>query len=75
MDFNTTMITSFAKDVEGLTPFGTLFVIFLLSLIINYKLFKGRMEDCRSDKERILEKLEHIKDRLDDLNFDLRGKK
>ncbi|ECK2570514.1 hypothetical protein FQX21_02360 [Campylobacter jejuni] len=75
MDFNTTMITSFAKDVEGLTSFGALFVIFLLSLIINYKLFKGRMEDCRSDKERILEKLEHIKDRLDDLNFELRGKK
>lgn len=28
MDFNSTMLTNFAKDVETLTPFGSLFVIF-----------------------------------------------
>ncbi|MFX3627736.1 hypothetical protein ACD574_02180 [Campylobacter sp. LH-2024] len=75
MDFNSTMLTNFAKDVETLTPFGSLFVIFLLSLVINYRLFKGRMEDCAKDKEKILEKLDSFKEILDELKLEIRSLK
>ncbi|TKX30490.1 hypothetical protein [Campylobacter estrildidarum] len=75
MDFNATMLTNFAREFETLTPFGSLFVIFLLSLIINYRLFKGRMEDCAKDKERILEKLDNFKESLDELKLEIRSKK
>lgn len=69
-------LISTSKQYESLGITGVTFLMFILCLVVAYRLFKSKLKDCEHTKQTVLAKIDELKDemsRLKDILYEIRA--
>lgn len=69
-------LISTSKQYESLGITGVTFLMFILCLVVAYRLFKSKLNDCEQTRQTVLLKIDEIKEevsRLKDLLYEIRA--